>query len=132
MALTNLFIISSDPRSSHRPAEAIRIAAGVGAWNSGVEVYLAGPAVLMLTDKPGTLLDEENFTRYLPMLTEGKNIYVEAGNRFLAELNESSDYRRQELSPEQFDMLNIGGITLYKTGIILFNLVPCIAFYLVK
>ncbi len=106
MALTNLFIISSDPRSSHRPAEAIRIAAGVGAWNSGVEVYLGGPAVLMLTDKPGTLVDEENFTRYLPMLTEGKNIYVEAGNRFLAELNESSDYRRQELSPEQFAELS--------------------------
>jgi hypothetical protein len=36
------------------------------------------------------------------------------------------------ISPEQFDMLNIGGITLYKTGIILFNLVPCIALYLVK
>jgi hypothetical protein len=36
------------------------------------------------------------------------------------------------ISPEQFDMLNIGGITLYKTGIILFNLVPCIALYFVK
>ena len=36
------------------------------------------------------------------------------------------------ISPEQFDMLNICGITLYKTGIILFNLVPCIALYLVK
>jgi hypothetical protein len=36
------------------------------------------------------------------------------------------------LSPEQFDMLNVGGITLYKTGIILFNIVPCIALYLVK
>jgi hypothetical protein len=36
------------------------------------------------------------------------------------------------LSPEQFDILNIAGITLYKTGIILFNIVPCIALYLVK
>jgi hypothetical protein len=36
------------------------------------------------------------------------------------------------ISPEQFDMINIGGITLYKTGIILFNLVPCIALYVVK
>jgi len=36
------------------------------------------------------------------------------------------------LSREQFDMLNIGGITVYKIGIILFNLVPCIALYLVR
>jgi hypothetical protein len=35
------------------------------------------------------------------------------------------------LSPEQYDMLNIGGITIYKIGIILFNIVPCIALYLV-
>jgi hypothetical protein len=31
-----------------------------------------------------------------------------------------------------FDALNFGGITLYKTGILLFNLVPCIALYLVR
>ena len=36
------------------------------------------------------------------------------------------------LSPEQFDMLNLAGITLYKTGILLFNIVPCISLYLVR
>lgn len=36
------------------------------------------------------------------------------------------------LSYEQFDAINMGGITLYKIGIILFNIVPCIALYLVK
>jgi hypothetical protein len=36
------------------------------------------------------------------------------------------------LSTEQFDMINVAGITLYKTGIFLFNLVPCIAFYLIR
>ena len=35
------------------------------------------------------------------------------------------------LSPEQLDMINVGGISLYKIGIILFNIVPCIALYLV-
>jgi hypothetical protein len=39
--------------------------------------------------------------------------------------------RRFRLSPEQFDVLNTSGISLYKIGIILFNLVPCIASYLV-
>jgi hypothetical protein len=35
------------------------------------------------------------------------------------------------LSAEQFDMLNIGGITFYKISIFLFNIVPCIALYIV-
>ena len=36
------------------------------------------------------------------------------------------------LSTEQFDMLNLAGLTLYKTGIILFNIVPCISLSLVR
>ena len=36
------------------------------------------------------------------------------------------------LPTEQFDALNLAGISLYKIGIILFNLVPCIALYLVR
>jgi hypothetical protein len=35
------------------------------------------------------------------------------------------------LSLEQFDMINIAGITLYKMGVFLFNVVPCIALYIV-
>jgi hypothetical protein len=36
------------------------------------------------------------------------------------------------LPREQFDTLNLAGMSLYKIGIILFNLVPCIALYLVR
>lgn len=36
------------------------------------------------------------------------------------------------LSSEQFDIINVGGMSLYKIGIILFNIVPCIALYLVR
>jgi Family of unknown function (DUF6868) len=39
--------------------------------------------------------------------------------------------RMFQLSTEQFDMLNLAGITLYKTGIILLNIVPCISLFLV-
>jgi hypothetical protein len=35
------------------------------------------------------------------------------------------------LSPEQFDIVNIGGITIFKIGILLFNIVPCVTLYLV-
>ncbi len=36
------------------------------------------------------------------------------------------------ISPEQLDMLNLAGIALYKTEVFLFNIVPCIALYLVR
>jgi hypothetical protein len=36
------------------------------------------------------------------------------------------------LSPQQFDMINLAGMTFYKTGILLFNIVPCISLYLVR
>jgi hypothetical protein len=35
------------------------------------------------------------------------------------------------LSPEYFDPINVCGISLYKLGIILFNLVPAIALFIV-
>ncbi|WCJ60374.1 hypothetical protein NXS98_04380 [Fontisphaera persica] len=76
-----LFIIRGDPRVSHRPAEAIRIAAGVGTWKkTDITVYLHGPAVLALSEFVDELVDEDNYTRYLPILGEfGRPIYVQAG-----------------------------------------------------
>jgi hypothetical protein len=35
------------------------------------------------------------------------------------------------LTPEQFDILNMAGIVLYKLGIILFNLAPFVALHIV-
>ena len=35
------------------------------------------------------------------------------------------------LTPEQFDLFNLAGITVYKLGIFLFNLVPCISLYII-
>jgi hypothetical protein len=35
------------------------------------------------------------------------------------------------LSPEYFDLINICGTALYKLGIILFNLVPAIALFII-
>jgi sulfur relay (sulfurtransferase) DsrF/TusC family protein len=86
-----LFIITSDPRKSAKPAEAIRIAAGVSAWKkTHVSVYLRDAAVLALNEDPSDLINEDNYTRYLPMLAElGEPIYVEKSNPHLAELGDS-------------------------------------------
>lgn len=71
-----LFVIVSDPRTSHRPAEAIRIAAGVGTWQKAqVSVYLYGAAARVMNETEGDFVDEEHIARYLPMI-EQPNVYV--------------------------------------------------------
>ena len=87
-----LFIITDDPRVSPRPAEAIRIAAGVGTWKkTDVSVYLRDTAVLALGKGTDELVDGENFSRYLPILGEwGRPIYVQQGAPMLAQMGQPS------------------------------------------
>jgi sulfur relay (sulfurtransferase) DsrF/TusC family protein len=86
-----LFIITGDPRTSAKPAEAIRIAAGVGTWKKvDVRVYLRGPAVLALSEYVDEFIDEDNFSRYFPIVAEfGRNIFVQRGAELLGEIGES-------------------------------------------
>ncbi len=76
-----LFIVTSDPRQTGRVAEAVRIAAGVGAWPQvEVTLYLHGHATLALGEDAEDLIDGDNFTRYLPMLAEaGRPFLVQRG-----------------------------------------------------
>jgi len=84
-----LIIITGDPRFSPRPAEAIRIAAGVGTWKkAAITVYLRDAAVLALSEYTDELADEDNYNRYLPIVGElGRPIYVQQGAPLLAELD---------------------------------------------
>jgi hypothetical protein len=83
-----LFIIATDPRVSPRPAEAIRIAAGVGAWQRvEVTVVLCAAAALSLGEFTDELMDEEHFNHYLPLVAKSDGpIYVQQGEAFLKEL----------------------------------------------
>lgn len=74
-----LFVITSDPRTSHRPAEAIRIAAGVAAWKKvQVDVCLMGAAARVLEESVDELVDADHLTRYLPLLREsGGEVFVQ-------------------------------------------------------
>lgn len=76
-----LFIVTSDPRQTGRVAEAVRIAAGVGAWPQvEATLYLHGDAALALGEDAEDLIDGDNFIRYLPMLAEGgRSILVQQG-----------------------------------------------------
>lgn len=86
-----LFIITGDPRTSAKPAEAVRIAAGVGTWKKAdISVYLRGPAVLALSEYVDEFVDEDNFSRYFPIVAEfGRPIYVQRGAELLSEIGES-------------------------------------------
>lgn len=93
MAFKTLFIVTGDPRASGVPAEALRIAAGVGAWKkTQIYVYLGGPAILALSEFVDELVDEDNYTRYLPIFRDfGRPFYVEAGSKWINELGEASE-----------------------------------------
>ncbi len=86
-----LVIVNSDPRTSPRTAEAIRIAAGVGTWKKvDVTLVLCEAAVLALSEFPDELIDDDNFTRYLPIVGEfGRPVYVETGAPLLEDLGET-------------------------------------------
>ena len=101
-----LFLITSDPRISPRPAEAIRIAAGVGAWKKAdITVYLRDAAVLALGEYTDELMDEDNFNRYLPIVREfGRPVYVRRGTPELAELGEAT-LRFEEIDDAQLAAL---------------------------
>jgi hypothetical protein len=87
-----LVMIETDPRTSARPAEGIRIAAGIGAWKkTDVTLLLRGPvAGYSLQEYADELIDEDNFTRYLPIVAEApRPIYVEDTFTDLAALDGS-------------------------------------------
>ena len=92
MLPATLILITGDPRTSHRPAEAIRIAAGVGTWKrTTISLYLRGPAVLALSEYADGFVDEDNFVRYLPHNKGlGHPAYVQQGAPLLAELGEAT------------------------------------------
>ncbi|MFN7139164.1 MAG: hypothetical protein ACK4UN_07490 [Limisphaerales bacterium] len=86
-----LLIIEGDPRTSAKPAEAIRIAAGVGTWKkTDISVYLRGNGVLALSEYADEFVDEDNYTRYFPIVGEfGRPIYVQKGAPMLDEVGDS-------------------------------------------
>ena len=97
-----LVMIETDPRSSARPAEGIRIAAGIGAWRkTEVTLLLRGPAAYSLQEYADELVDEDNFVRYLPLVAEAERpIYVENSFTDLPAL-EGSAFRYEMISSER-------------------------------
>jgi hypothetical protein len=105
-----LFIVTSDPRVSPRPAEAVRIAAGVGVWQKAeVALYLRSAAVLALGETAEGLVDEDILAQSWPVLMNAQRpVYAAKGTAGLpdpasahAKFTEISDDELARLAAEQ-------------------------------
>lgn len=101
-----LVVISSDPRTSARPAEGIRIAAGVGAWKKTiVTLLLRGPSGYSLGEYVDELVHEDCYTRYLPIVADaGQPIYLADDFTDLDAL-EGSPFKYQRVSEAEIAKL---------------------------
>lgn len=79
-----LIVIASDPRTSHRPAEAIRVAAGLAALEElPIEVCFCQAAALILHHPPTSFQDGDIIARHLPLIERYcPKIYAESGDPF--------------------------------------------------
>jgi len=100
-----LIVVSSDPRASHRPAEAVRLAAGLGAWGKiETSLLLLGPALLGADSLPDEWVDGHLFAEQLPLIpAQGGRIYFEAGNALRDVINPAVPL--EAVSPERLAKL---------------------------
>ena len=80
-----LIVIASDPRTSHRPAEAIRVTAGLAALGElSIDVCFCQAAALILHLSPTSFRDADLLAQHLPMIEQYcPNIYAESGDPYL-------------------------------------------------
>ena len=70
MAKNLAVVIQEDPRKSHRPVEALRIALGLASGSHMTTVVLLGEAVCLLGDEIDDIRDVEILEKYLPMIEQ--------------------------------------------------------------
>ncbi len=70
MAKTIAVVIQEDPRKTHRPVEALRIALGLVAGSHHTTVVLLGEAFRLLTDETDDIIDVDVLEKYLPSIAQ--------------------------------------------------------------
>lgn len=68
MAKNVAVVIQEDPRNTHRPVEALRIALGLVAGSHATTVVLLGEAVRLLSEDTDNIVDVDIFETYLPSI----------------------------------------------------------------
>ena len=70
MAKNIAVVIQEDPRTTHRPVEALRIALGLVSGSHVTTVILLGEAVRLLTDDTDDIVDLDILEKYLPSIEQ--------------------------------------------------------------
>ena len=70
MAKTIAVVIQEDPRKTHRPVEALRIALGLVAGSHHTTVILLGDSFRLLTDETDDIVDVDILEKYLPSIVQ--------------------------------------------------------------
>ena len=68
MAKKIAVVIREDPRTTHRPVEALRIALGLVAGTHDTTVVLLNDAIRLLSDDLDDVVDMEILEKYLPSI----------------------------------------------------------------
>lgn len=70
MAKQVAVIIREDPRRTHRPVEALRIALGLVAGEHQTTVVLLGEAVRLISEETDDVVDVDILEKYLPSIEQ--------------------------------------------------------------
>lgn len=63
-------LIQSNPRSSHRPTEGLRIALGLASSGHALRLILLGSALALIQNERQDFVDEEGVQIFLPLLLD--------------------------------------------------------------
>lgn len=70
MAKNIAVVIQDDPRKTHRPVEALRIALGLAAGSHTTTVVLLGEAARLLSEETDDIIDVDILEKYLPSVEQ--------------------------------------------------------------
>jgi len=70
MAKNIAVVIQEDPRKSHRPVEALRIALGLTSGSHVTTIVLLGEAIRLLGNETDDIRDVEVLEKYLPAIEQ--------------------------------------------------------------
>lgn len=76
MAKNIAVIIQEDPRKTHRPVEALRIALGLVAGSHQTTVILLGEAFRLLGEDTDDIIDVDILEKYLPSIAQLKIPFI--------------------------------------------------------
>lgn len=76
MAKNIAVVIQEDPRKTHRPVEALRIALGLAAGSHIITVVLLGAAVYLLSEETEDIIDVDILEKYLPSIEQLKIPFI--------------------------------------------------------